>query len=306
MSFQNKQLRQAALFYGIALGLSIACAFAAPLVGRGILFLTMFTPAIAVLLCRVLMPDGRGFGFAELGLSRLGLRQWPFALIVPFAVLLPGYLMIWSLGIGAYAGPGTDETLLRSGAKIAASLLVGTALGALGEEIGWRGYLLPRLVEVIGVGRAGLLSGFLHGFWHVPLILLTPFYHADLPAQVAVPLFLVAVTLSGPIFAQVRLASGSIVPVALMHNAWNDYWDRFDGVTVATEKGQVALVAGEAGLVTIVMLAIVALFIMRRVSAAPGALAAAHYGRRTWDGTLGILGCRLSARRLEGHDHGCR
>ena len=272
----NKQLRQVALFYSIALGLSTSCAFAAPLVGQGILFLTMFTPAIAVLVCRIVMPEGTRFSLAEIGLTRIGLGQWPFAVIVPLVVLLPGYLVVWTFGIGAFAELGSDETLLKSIAKIAISLVVGTALGALGEEVGWRGYMLPRLVDAFGVGRAGLLSGFLHGLWHVPLILLTPFYHADVPATVAVPLFLVAVTLSGPIFAHIRLASGSIVPVALMHNAWNDYWDRFEGITTAADKGLVALVAGEAGVVTIVMLALVSVFITRRVSAAPGATVAAQ------------------------------
>ncbi len=48
-------------------------------------------------------------------------------------------------------------------------------LFALGEEIGWRGYLLPKL-SGLGPVRAALLAGLLHGLWHLPIILLTPFY----------------------------------------------------------------------------------------------------------------------------------
>ncbi|REJ33335.1 MAG: CPBP family intramembrane metalloprotease domain-containing protein, partial [Bacillota bacterium] len=39
---------------------------------------------------------------------------------------------------------------------------------ALGEEIGWRGYLLPQLAG-LGRRRALLLSGFLWSIWHLPL-----------------------------------------------------------------------------------------------------------------------------------------
>jgi membrane protease YdiL (CAAX protease family) len=40
----------------------------------------------------------------------------------------------------------------------------------LGEEIGWRGFLLPRLLP-LGKGRAYLLLGVIWGLWHAPLIL---------------------------------------------------------------------------------------------------------------------------------------
>ena len=56
---------------------------------------------------------------------------------------------------------------------------------------------------------ACLAVGFLHGVWHLPLILLTPFYHAGGTWWATVPLFLAALTLSGPVSRNpVKLAAG--------------------------------------------------------------------------------------------------
>jgi membrane protease YdiL (CAAX protease family) len=182
---------------------------------------------------------------------------------VPVVVLLPGYLLVWSTGIGRLSLADAAPSLQAS-ARFAASIILGAAFGALGEEVGWRGYLLPRLVEVLGMRRAGLLSGFLHGLWHVPLILLTPYYLSDAPALFVVPLFLTLVTLTGPIFAHLRYASGSILPVALMHHAWNGYWDALSGITTGEDKALIAYLSGESGIASIVMLGLIWLWLGRR------------------------------------------
>ena len=269
MSFENRRIRQVALFYAIAIALSTLCAIAAPWFGEGILFLTMLTPAVAVAVCRVVSPEGVRFHWSELGLSRLGLRHWPLALMLPLIVLSPGYLFVWAAGLGEFTVFGGSTEMLRVFVSFMLGLVLGATLGALGEEVGWRGYMLPRLVDALGTGKAGLLSGFLHGFWHVPLILLTPHYHAETPAIIAVPLFLVAVTLSGPIFAHLRLASASIIPVAIMHQAWNGYWESLSELTATSEPALVAALAGEAGILTIVMLAAVAFWLNRRCGVSP-------------------------------------
>lgn len=123
------------------------------------------------------------------------------------------------------------------------------------EEVGWRGYLLPRLVGPMGPFRASVATGFLHGLWHVPLILLAPFYHGSGSPLIVVPLFLCAVTLSGPIFGYFRIASGSLAPAILVHEAWNNYWEAFDGATQVQHDARLGeYVAGESGLVTLILL----------------------------------------------------
>jgi len=264
MLFQDRKLRQAALFYAIAFGLTFALTFVAPLIGRGVLFIMMFSPAVSVIVCRLVSPEGRRFSFAELGLSRLGLRHWPFALIVPLVVLLPGYFLVWGTGIATLAPMTEDTNLVRVVVSFAVSIVLGSTLGALGEEVGWRGYMLPRLVDALGERKAGWLTGFLHGLWHVPVILLTPFYHSDAPALFIVPLFMVLITLSGPIFAHLRIASGSIVPVALMHHAWNGYWETLASATTGENTELIVYLTGESGIASIVMMSLVVLWLSRR------------------------------------------
>ncbi len=65
--------------------------------------------------------------------------------------------------------------------------------GPLGEELGWRGYALPRLLDRFGVWRATLLLGFLWTFWHVPMMLFRP--GASIPTFLGVSPLSVAVYL---------------------------------------------------------------------------------------------------------------
>ena len=81
---------------------------------------------------------------------------------------------------------------------------------ACGEEIGWRGYLLP-CFSGLGVRRSLLRVGFIHGLWHLPVMLLTSAYHAAGNPFVIVPLFVTTLTLAGVYFGYLRqrLAGGT-------------------------------------------------------------------------------------------------
>ena len=256
-------LREASLFYGVALGLALGLAALSPLLGHAVTLYTMQTPAIAVIVCRLVHTRGASVGLAGLGLTRLGMRHWPMALGLPLFGLLPGYMVVWGSGIGSFTLQD-DVVWWQLAAHLMVSLIAGVFLGAMAEEIGWRGYLLPRLVPLFGPSRSGLLIGFLHGCWHLPLIFLTPFYNSEGPVAVTVPMFLVLVALAGPIFAQLRLTSGSIVPVALMHATWNTLWEFFAKTTQTSDRALVTLFAGESGIISVLMLGLIALWLARR------------------------------------------
>ncbi len=71
--------------------------------------------------------------------------------------------------------------ILGTPSAVALNLLAAFAVGtlfALAEEVGWRGYMLPRLMGY-GVLPAMLLTGLLHGVWRLPLMLTTNRYHAE-------------------------------------------------------------------------------------------------------------------------------
>ncbi len=107
--------------------------------------------------------------------------------------------------------------------QIGKSLWVGPSLAALlalGEEIGWRGYLLRELLP-LGFWRASLLIGIVWGLWHAPQILLGS--RAVLVAEpIAGLLAQVAFTvLLSPLFSWIRVRSGTVLAAAVLHGGVN-------------------------------------------------------------------------------------
>jgi membrane protease YdiL (CAAX protease family) len=104
------------------------------------------------------------------------------------------------------------------------------ALFALGEEIGWRGFLQDAL-ESSGVGplRAALVAGVLWGVWHAPAILLLGYNYPDGRPLGLFIFVALTVSMSLPHWIS-RASSASILPAASLHGCINAIW----GITVAT------------------------------------------------------------------------
>jgi membrane protease YdiL (CAAX protease family) len=90
---------------------------------------------------------------------------------------------------------------------------------ALGEELGWRGWLLPKLMP-LGTLPALLISGVIWGLWHAPLILLG-YNYPDAPGWLGATAMVGMCILVGAVFGWLRLRSGSVWPAALAHAAFN-------------------------------------------------------------------------------------
>ena len=196
----------------------------------------------------MLIPGLVAFGFArwifrEPVRAALGLRFTPNRWWL-VAWLLPPVLMLATLGV-SLAVPGTsfDGTMSALGprmgfpphdadqlrahatflglpslaALLAQGLLVGptlTAVGGLGEELAWRGWLHGRLIR-LGFWRCSLVTGALWGLWHVPLTLQG--YGYPRRPIVGTLVFLIYVLLFAPLLTLVRLRSGSVLGPAILH-----------------------------------------------------------------------------------------
>jgi membrane protease YdiL (CAAX protease family) len=262
LSYRTKVI----LYYCIALGLALSLTLVMPHTPV-LIVVTMWTPTIAVLLMQLVVTrDGyTRAGWTQLGLHRLGLRGWAVALFVPLLVLGTIYSIAWGTGIAAFGGrhPVSGSGLLWLPLSLLLMIVFNSLIASVGEEIGWRGYLFPRLLG-LGVGRAMLISGLLHAVWHFPLIFLTPLYHSGGAPWIVTPLFVVSVTLAGIFLGYLRLRTNSVWPAVIAHAAHNELWDTLAGMTTTTPF-VAEYVIGESGVFTLVGYALVAIWIGYRL-----------------------------------------
>lgn len=107
--------------------------------------------------------------------------------------------------------------LLQAASIVPAALL--NTIPALGEELGWRGWLLPKLMP-LGAVPAILISGVIWGLWHAPLILLG-YNYPTAPGWLGVLSMCGMCIVVGGVFGWLRICSGSVWPAALAHGAFN-------------------------------------------------------------------------------------
>ncbi|MFF4382924.1 CPBP family intramembrane glutamic endopeptidase [Kitasatospora sp. NPDC001547] len=147
------------------------------------------------------------------------------ALLLPLGVI--GGLTAATLVLGALVGgyPFAGFGLLDAGrvGSWAVQGLIGMVLSLplfFGEEIGWQGFLFPRLLQfgggTAGLVRAYLLTGTAFALWHLPTLLMGGQYPGR-PWYLAVPALTVSCVLVLPVFTWLRLRSGSVVPAVLAH-----------------------------------------------------------------------------------------
>ena len=134
----------------------------------------------------------------------------------------------------------------------------------LAEELGWRGYLLPRIQQLTSRRRAALVTGFVHGCFHLPLILIATTYDEHGSRWLVAPVVVATITMGGVFYAYLWDRTHSVWPVAMAHGAVNTAFAVGAGAVVATSEADLAYVAGESGIATFAAVAVVgAIFLAR-------------------------------------------
>jgi membrane protease YdiL (CAAX protease family) len=147
---------------------------------------------------------------------------------------------------------------------LAVAATLGTIRGILtaaGEEIGWRGYMLTRLIDA-GIPYPVLVSGLVWGLWHVPVVLGTGYAAGPFPSISAL-LLVCMVTAFGFVFARLRLQTGSVWPAIVLHAAWNSIiQSSFDPARTGGDSRRIHDAAswwvGESGILTVIAMIVAA------------------------------------------------
>ena len=224
------------LFYVLALLLTVPLEFLNHNAqGNGVRVLVvavMWCPALAAVIAILLFRED----IAGLGWRWASWRYARWALTIPLLYVLPAYLAIWMLGLGGFYnadfaaavsrdyGFGSAPASVGLVAYVLLTVTAGLVLSiarALGEELGWRGFLVPHLAKVTGFAGIGLISGLMWTAWHFPSMLLGEYGSFATPDWYRVLCFTVMATSLGFIAAWLRLRSGSVWPAALLHGMHN-------------------------------------------------------------------------------------
>lgn len=195
--------------------------------GGRLIIVLMYVPALSSVVARLAGREGfRDISFRWGG--RTGTRATLTAWLLPVVIGAVAYGIAWGTGLATFQAPtegmiaGIANPVLRFLAMIPLALTIGTlysAVSAFGEEVGWRGYLVPRLVEA-EVAAPYLTSAWIWCFWHIPLILWGGYAVGPYPILSAV-LFIGAITPVGLLLARWRMATGSVWPCVMAHASWN-------------------------------------------------------------------------------------
>src|SRR5512133_2485134 len=216
--------------------------------------LGMYAPALAAVVMRLFISkEGLRRALGPLPSLRMALG----AVLIPMALILILVAIVTATNIGD-ATPGKPL-----GSLLAILTFVGVPIGsalAFGEEFGWRGYLLPKLLP-LGEVKAAVIVGLIWGAWHLPVLIVGLNYPGQSIIAVLV-VFVLSATLLSVLHARFFVASGySLIAVSLVHGSLNTFSDR---LTDQSHLSGDPLVVSAGGVIASALLA-VGILIMYRV-----------------------------------------
>src|SRR5215510_4064670 len=234
----------------------------------------MWSPGTAAMLtCKIFRRDLGTLGW-KWGPNRYQVLSY----CIPLLYAAVTYAIVWATRLGGfYNHDFVANTTRRFGlgsmpawAGISLYLLFAASGGmirscssALGEEIGWRGFLVPQLAQRYSFTATALISGVIWSLWHYPVLIFAD-YNAGTPTWYGLTCFTVMVVSISFVFAWLRLKSGSLWTGVLLHASHNLFIQSFF-TPLTTNNGRTAYFIDEFGCVLpVVSLALGIYFWSRR------------------------------------------
>ena len=250
---------------GISLLIEIAYIITAKITGSGngfFMVAILWTPAITAFVFAIKYYKR----ISMLGVTIGKATPILLGLFLPVVYLLISYLISWAIAGDQTIGLETLATNLGWKAEskdlpiffILSHVAVGifpSCIGAFGEELGWRGFMYPVMERVHGRKKALLYSGLIFALWQLPLVI-AGLYEVQTVLWYGVIMFIIYQTVLGFILAWLRSVSKSILPPLFIHASTNLFGQLV--FRQLSTKSMVPYLAGETGIITIVLMAGVA------------------------------------------------
>ena len=220
------------------------------MVAQTLISAVMLIPTMAVILTRVITKEGFKGRELMIALNLKGNKRYyalawfGFALLITlgavlYFLLFPkqfdgqlGYVMAMYEANAQAAGVEVDVTITQLQQTMVLQTLMGVFLSpfvnvmnCFGEEWGWRGYLLPKMLKKFKVVPTLLISGVIWGLWHMPLTIMGHNYGNGYPGYPVTGILAMCVfcTVLGIILSYVTIKTRSCIPAIMGHGMMNGF-----------------------------------------------------------------------------------
>jgi membrane protease YdiL (CAAX protease family) len=228
----------------------------------GGIVLVQFAPLVAAFITKfVFQRNLRGLGWGW-GKTRYQVAAYGLAFLLP----LISFCLVWLFGFGGFYdaafiteaqtgiadmfGLNISSPWVVMLVLIAVGSTVGmlVAFGGIGEELGWRGFLVPELYKHYDFTKTALISGVIWAIYHWPLLIFLMGPRLGVSPLPMLAISLVAGIGLSTIMAWLRLRSGSVWTAVIFHMALNVHTQGFfQNLTTETSR-LTHYISGEHGL----------------------------------------------------------
>lgn len=211
--------------------------------GQFLVGMMMFMPAIGVVITRLITKEGLKEAWLKPVELKKNIRYYLLAWFLPAFLSVVGAVIYFvcnpqefdpSMSYMAQVFAASGQEMPKEQLKLVVivqcltAVLLGPVLNCLtcfGEEWGWRGYLLPKMLKKLPIVPTLLINGVIWGLWHAPITCIGHNYGVGYPGFpfAGIAMMCVFCTIIGVFFSYVTLKSKSCIPAIIGHGALNSF-----------------------------------------------------------------------------------
>jgi len=213
--------------------------------------------------------------------------QW-ISYLLPLIITSVAYLIIWYARLGEWyntefvfqqmkeynlSGWSDARVIIFHFALTATYSFILLLPSVLGEEIGWRGFLVPELAKFMSFTNVALTSGLIWSMWHWPLIFMGLYGNDGAPLYFQLFFFTLFITSNAVIMTYLRFKTNGLWSAVIFHMSGNIFLQKvFAPLTIETDNS--AWYVNEFGLVPALVAFVIAVYYWQKGKAEFGDLSA--------------------------------